>query len=189
MAGHTLTKTIEFTSSATGCFLWLQNQEDITKVLNNSSTTTIYNPNINNVVTINNPSGTLGSDIVDSFTANRIQLANSALHITNSIKSTSASAKIRWQSRNAAKLCRCYKIADRQPTESRIIINRLPRKYYTVGRGFNHSLSKAGAIVDADYLNPVNGLIGLDTTNKALYARIGGTQTVIGASRRQWWNS
>lgn len=48
-----------------------------------------------------------------------------------------------------------------------------PRNVYATG-GVK-TLTKAGAPVDGDFTNPVDGMLAVDTTNSKIYARIGGT--------------
>jgi hypothetical protein len=172
--GHTVTNTIEFTSSCTNSYLWLQSQEDVTKVLNSSTSVQIYNPYINNQIKINNPSGTIGATVVDSHTSNQIQFANAALHLVMSLKSSSGSARLKMSTRNAANSAD----VTRMQFGNLGNVGLAPTVSFE-NMTFSGGVSivpfvKAGIPADGDFLNPTDGMMAIDTTNSKIYVRIGG---------------
>lgn len=181
-SASTVATYIEITSAAEGTVIDFPYQTSLlSKITDNGVGTVIRSPHYLNNITINNPAGTLGANLTDNHTANKIQLANSALHLVNSVYSSSASAKWKLSTRNAANS------ADVTRFQAGNLANvGLSPLVSFENMTFSGGVSvvpfiKAGVPSDTDFLNPVSGLVALDTTNNTLYARIGTVWTILGS--------
>jgi hypothetical protein len=178
-SASTVATYIEVTSSATATVIDWQNQQAITKIIDAGSKTVIRYPYVKNNIIISNPSGTSGANLTDDFTGNQLQLANTALHIVNTVRSSSASARWKVTSRNAANSADVTRLDIGNLQDQGLSAITYRENVIPSGGVSLQPFLKAGTPTDGDFLNPVNGLTALDTTNSLWYARVGGAWVLI----------